>query len=107
MEKGAKAAVLAATATQFGGLMSLAEAAQKGGKADAIYLNGNVYTVNEAQKQAEAFAVKDGKFLAVGTSKEMSAFKGANTQTIDLQGQFVMPSLIDEHIHPDMGLIII
>ena len=103
IEVSAKTVAIAVTVTHFGGLTSLASAAQKSERADVIYLNGNVYTVNVAQKQAEAFAVKNGKFLAVGTSKEIITFKGANTKIVDLKGQFIMPSLIDEHIHPDMG----
>lgn len=68
--------------------------------ADTIYINAKVYTVEESQAWAEAFAVKDGRFVAVGTTKEVNRLKGAKTKTVDLAGQFVMPGFIDAHIHP-------
>ena len=39
--------------------------------ADTIYINGKIYTVNDAQPWAEAVAIKDGKFQKVGSSKEI------------------------------------
>ena len=71
--------------------------------ADVIYKNGAIYTVNDQQKWAQAVAIDDGKFIGVGSNAEVMAFKGANTKVVDLQGKFVMPGLVDEHIHPDMG----
>ncbi|MEH6606461.1 MAG: amidohydrolase [Pseudomonadales bacterium] len=67
--------------------------------ADVIYSNGKIYTVNESQPWAEAVALKDGKFLLVGTNDEILAMKGAETEIIDLQGKFVMPGMIDVHTH--------
>ena len=67
--------------------------------ADTIYSNGKIYTVNEAQAWAEAVAIKDGKFLLVGTNDEIMALKGAETEVIDLEGKFVMPGMIDVHTH--------
>ena len=91
IETSAKTVAIIVTATQFGGMTSLFASEKKVAKADVIYVNGNVYTVNVAQKRAEAFAIKDGKFLAVGTSKEMTAFKDTHTKIVDLKGKFVMP----------------
>ena len=68
--------------------------------ADTIYTNGKIYTVNEAQPWVEAVAIKDGKFIKVGTSADIEAFKGENTRVINLEGQFAMPGLGDPHIHP-------
>ena len=67
--------------------------------ADVIYKNGKIYTVNESQPWAEAVAVKNGKFLKVGTNAEILAVKGAETEIIDLAGKFVMPGMIDVHTH--------
>jgi len=67
--------------------------------ADTIYTNGKIYTVNESQPWAEAVALKDGKFLVVGTNAEVLAVKGDETETIDLAGKFVMPGMIDVHTH--------
>lgn len=71
--------------------------------ADLIYLNGRVYTVNEDQKWAEAFAITDDKFVKVGTNKEIQTLRGDKTEIVDLRGHLVLPGLIDEHMHPDMA----
>jgi hypothetical protein len=65
--------------------------------ADTVYTNGKIYTVNEAQPWAEAVAIKDGKFLVVGSSDEVEAVTGEGTNAVDLAGAFVMPGLIDVH----------
>lgn len=67
--------------------------------ADTIITNGNVYTVNEQQPNAEAIAIKGDKIMAVGSQKEMEALKGEDTEVIDAQGQFVMPGFIEGHGH--------
>ncbi len=60
--------------------------------------NAKVYTVNDGFSMAESFAVKNGKFVAVGTSEEIcSQYKA--TETLDLKGQFVYPGFIDAHAH--------
>jgi len=68
--------------------------------ADTIYTNGKIYTVNKAQPWAEAVAIKDGKFIKVGSTAEVEALQGENTNVINLEGQFAMPGLGDPHIHP-------
>ena len=69
--------------------------------ADKIYTNGKIYTVEEQQPWVEAVAIDEGKFLAVGSAAEIEQYKGSETEVIDLQGKFVMPGMIDTHIHPD------
>lgn len=59
--------------------------------ADAVYKNGKIYTVNEAQPWAEAVAIKDGKFIKVGINKDIAPHIGENTEVIDLEGKFAMP----------------
>ena len=68
--------------------------------ADTVYTNGKIYTVNEAQPWAEAVAVKDGKFIAVGSTDDALAMSGDDTVTVDLGGKFVMPGIFDLHTHP-------
>lgn len=68
-----------------------------------IYTNGRIYTVNENQPWAEAVAVKDGKFLKVGSSSEMETFNGVNTDVIDLEGKFVMPGIQENHVHASVA----
>ena len=52
--------------------------------ADTVYTNSKVYTVNEAQPWAEAVAIKDGKFIAVGLADDMTAVTGDDTEVVDL-----------------------
>jgi len=67
-------------------------------KVDLIVKNAKVYTVNDDFSIAEAFAIKDGKFVSVGSTKEISVQFQAK-ETIDLAGQFVYPGFIDAHAH--------
>ena len=67
--------------------------------ADTVYANGRIYTVDERQPWAEAVAIKDGKFIVVGTSDEMAAIIGESTEVIDMQGGFAMPGIGDNHMH--------
>ncbi len=68
-----------------------------GEKVDAVYFNGVVYTVDSAFSKAEAFAVKDGRILAVGTTADMDRFDAK--ERVDLQGKFVYPGFYDAHCH--------
>jgi predicted amidohydrolase YtcJ len=70
--------------------------------ADTIYTNGRIYTVNDAQPWAEAVAIKDGKFLVVGSSTDVEEVTGEDTEVVDLKGAFAMPGIGDSHIHPAM-----
>ncbi|SHG49021.1 amidohydrolase [Winogradskyella jejuensis] len=67
-------------------------------QADLIITNANIYTVDDAFNKAEAFAIKDGKFVAVGTSEEITS-KYQSESTVDANGQTVTPGLIDAHCH--------
>ncbi|WP_439816901.1 amidohydrolase [Zavarzinia sp. CC-PAN008] len=66
---------------------------------DLILVNGRFTTLDRANPMAEAVAVAHGRFVAVGTMAEVMALKGAATKVIDLQGQSVLPGLIDNHLH--------
>ncbi|MEH6538141.1 MAG: amidohydrolase [Psychroserpens sp.] len=65
---------------------------------DSIVINANIYTVDDSFAKAEAFAIKDGKFLDVGTSEEMQA-SYTSENIIDAQNKTVLPGLIDAHCH--------
>lgn len=78
---------------------------QKKNSADIIYQNGKIYTVNEAQPWAEAVAIKDNKFLMVGSNQEIEAVKSSDTKVIDLAGKFVMPGFFDTHVHIEQAYI--
>ncbi len=66
--------------------------------ADLIIHNAQVYTVNENFDVATAFAVRDGKFIAVGSDEEILAdYESANV--INLDGAPLYPGFIDGHAH--------
>ncbi len=68
--------------------------------ADAIYFGGPIITVNDAQPNAEAVAIKDGKILALGSRAEIEKeHKGAATQMVDLGGKTLVPGFLDPHSH--------
>ncbi|MCB0110107.1 MAG: amidohydrolase, partial [Caldilineaceae bacterium] len=67
--------------------------------ADLIITNATIYTMDPAQPTAEAFAIRDGKFLAVGAAPDIDAHRGPQTKVVDLRGAPVLPGLCDAHIH--------
>jgi predicted amidohydrolase YtcJ len=67
--------------------------------ADALWLNGAVYTAVERSPRAGALAVRGGRILAVGSSEEMRRLAGPSTAIHDLEGRCVTPGLIDCHAH--------
>jgi predicted amidohydrolase YtcJ len=68
--------------------------------ADAIYYNGKVITMDASKSSiVQAFAVKDGRFIAVGSNGEAMRFKGGGTRVVDLLGRTVVPGLADGHFH--------
>lgn len=65
---------------------------------DTIVINGNIYTVNSAFDKAQAFAIKDGKFLDIGRNSDIQD-KYESHNVIDADGQTIVPGLIDAHCH--------
>lgn len=90
--------------TAFVGLILLmATAAGVGAEtADTAYINGKIYTVDATKPWAEAVAIKDGKFIAVGSNDDVAAVTTEDTKVVDLDGRFAMPGIGDPHIHPAM-----
>jgi predicted amidohydrolase YtcJ len=86
-----------AAASALVALMSCANKAETG--ADTVYLNGKVITADKAFSIAQAMAVKDGRFVGVGSSAEMQKYVAANTRVVDLQGKTVIPGLMNSHSH--------
>ncbi len=65
---------------------------------DLILYNGKIYTVNDKFEMAEAMAIKDGKIVGVGTTKDIRA-QYKSTQEVNAQGKAVYPGFIDAHAH--------
>ena len=67
---------------------------------DYVVINAKVFTIDEDQPQAEAFAVKGDRFTAVGSSSDIRNLASSGTETIDAEGMTVVPGFIDAHSHP-------
>jgi predicted amidohydrolase YtcJ len=67
---------------------------------DLIVVNANVLTQDDSTPQAEAFAIKGDRFVAVGSSADIRNMASASTQVIDAAGATVLPGFIDAHSHP-------
>lgn len=66
---------------------------------ETIFINAHIFTADETMPAAQALAVEQGRILAIGEQAEVLAHKGPQTQVVDLQGQRVLPGLIDAHTH--------
>ncbi len=84
----------------FALIASFAFAANVARAADTIVINANVITVDAAHPAAQAFAIDNGEFTAVGTNAEILKLKTPSTQVIDLKGMTVTPGFNDAHLHP-------
>ena len=72
-------------------------------EADRVFVNGNIYTVDEGFSTATALAVKDGRFIYVGDDAGAKAHVGPLTFVTDLKGKTVIPGLHDTHVHIRYG----
>jgi hypothetical protein len=70
-------------------------------KADIILYNGKIVTVEDTLGIGEAVAIKDDRFIGVGSTREIKNFEGTNTEIMDLEGKTVTPGFIDGHAHMD------
>ena len=77
-------------------------------EAELIVFNGKIWTgqpyLSPGAKAApaifaEAVAVANGRFAAVGSNEQIKKYTGRNTKIIDLQGRMAMPGFIDSHVH--------
>ena len=67
--------------------------------AEWVFMKGKVVTVDSAFSIREAVAIKNGRFVAVGTDSDMRRWIGRNTVVVNLGGRTVIPGLIDSHMH--------
>ena len=71
-----------------------------GSAADLVITGGAVYTVDAARRWAQAIAIQDGRFVAVGTDSDVRPLVGPGTEVLDLAGRMILPGFQDAHIHP-------
>ena len=67
--------------------------------ADRIFLNGKIWTEDDARPEAQAFAVTGDKILAIGGNDEIKALASPDTSILDLHGRLVVPGFQDSHLH--------
>jgi predicted amidohydrolase YtcJ len=65
-----------------------------------ILHHAKIATVDKDFRLAEAIAIHDEKIVVVGKNDEVLKLKGNKTEVVDLGGKFVLPGLIDSHVHP-------
>jgi predicted amidohydrolase YtcJ len=67
--------------------------------ADKIFINGNIYTVNDKQPHAEAIAVDHDRVIFVGSNADAEKLRADKTRIVDLAGKTVTPGFTDSHCH--------
>ena len=100
MEKTRRRLLQGIAATGFAvgtGTMNAARA--QGTQPDLVLRNGQFTTLDRSNPQANAVAIKDGRFVAVGQEREVMALAGSGSKVIDLKGRRAIPGLIDSHTH--------
>lgn len=95
----AAAAIAAGCAPPAGGQ----DPARDASVADVVVLDARVLTMDDTTPSAEAFALKDGRFIAVGSSSDIRNLVGPGTEVIDASGLTATPGFIDAHSHPSGG----
>ena len=78
------------------------DSSASGGVADSVYINGNIYTMDENQPAVSALAIKGQELIYVGSSDGVQDYIGNNTRITDLKGKTVIPGLIEGHMHLPM-----
>ena len=74
--------------------------------ADLVVFNARVYTVDSRMPKAEAFAVKAGRFVYIGSTAEAKTFIGGRTQTLDARQMTIVPGFIDCHNHAGGNILL-
>lgn len=67
-------------------------------RADLIFVNGHIVTMNLARPEAEAMAVGNGKIVAVGTTARIRR-SYPDIPPVDLRRRTVMPGIVESHVH--------
>jgi predicted amidohydrolase YtcJ len=70
---------------------------------DCALINGHIITLNRNDETVEAVAVKDSKFVLLGSTKAVMELANRDTQVIDVQGKTVTPGFVESHCHPSIA----
>lgn len=70
---------------------------------NAIYFNAVIYSADWNDNFYEAMLIKDGVIASIGNNDAILALKDNSTKVFDMNGAFIMPGLIDAHLHPFWG----
>lgn len=73
---------------------------------DLVVINAQIYTMDTRAPRAEAFALTDGKFRAIGRSADVRSLASKATRIIDAKGLTIVPGFIDCHVHASGGLLL-
>ncbi|HEY7643083.1 MAG TPA: amidohydrolase [Steroidobacteraceae bacterium] len=73
--------------------------------ADVVILDAAAVTMDPAQPQASALALRDGKIAFVGDNESAQRWIGKKTRVVRVAGATVLPGLIDSHIHVMSGAL--
>jgi predicted amidohydrolase YtcJ len=71
--------------------------------ADLIIRNAHIVTVDQRFSMARAAAIRDGRFIAVGSDSAVLKARGPKTRVVDLHGRTVLPGFNDTHVHLTAG----
>lgn len=94
-----KLAAAASASSYLLGVQRIATSTPNNTQSDLILINGRIATQDAHRSFVDAVAIKNGRFLVVGTEKEVMATRGDTTQVINLRKRIVIPGLNDSHIH--------
>jgi predicted amidohydrolase YtcJ len=68
-----------------------------------VFYDAQVFTAERDHPYAEAVAIRGDRIIAVGTLESVERIAGPTVRKVDLQGKFLMPGMIDAHVHPIWG----
>ncbi|MBU4267521.1 MAG: amidohydrolase [Acidobacteria bacterium] len=94
-----KKMLLAGLIISFLSGISALSGTEEGLMADLVLYNGKIFTVDTNQPWAMAVAIRDGKFIAVGSDADVKKLAGKNTEMVDLKGRLALPGFNDAHVH--------
>ena len=81
-------------------VLAVAASSPSASPADRVYRNGVIFMADSRNGTAEALAIRDGRIVYVGSNQGLAPFVGSDTVSVDLKGRFLMPGLVDGHMHP-------